>query len=87
MSAFGFVYHNCFNTPGDSGDPLLARSPKNGKLYAIAMNAGSNLGLDEETAKFFEGEDEGVNFASGKRYDVVSEGDKIKAAIETAPCE
>ncbi|MGZ3745301.1 MAG: trypsin-like serine peptidase [Pseudobdellovibrionaceae bacterium] len=88
FSVFGYIFHTCQVTPGHSGGPLLATSPKDGKLYAIGMvgdGAPGSTGMDRS-----EDPDKAniaVAFDSGKEFGVVSDGDKIVAAIKANKCD
>lgn len=86
-SGMGYVYHTCQATGGQSGSPILAKA-KDGNLYAISMISGmtkTNDGLDrtqdEKNSKV------SVALDSGKDFNFVTEGDKIKAAIEANKCD
>ena len=86
-SGMGYVYHTCQATGGQSGSPILAKG-KDGNHYVISMISGkakTNDGLDrsqnEKNSKF------SVSLHSGSDYNFVTEGDKIKAAIEANKCD
>lgn len=80
----GNSYHTCQTSDGQSGSPLLAKSPKDGKYYAIAM---ADRRLDMTRSEDPNIANIAVNFTSGKKYDVISDGDKIMAALKADKCE
>lgn len=88
VSVYGYVAHTCQATAGQSGSPILAKAPNDGKFYAIAMVAGrksAGNGMDRIVDQ-----DKGnmaVSFDSGKLDGVISEGDKIVEAINANKCD
>ncbi|MGZ3806025.1 MAG: trypsin-like serine peptidase, partial [Pseudobdellovibrionaceae bacterium] len=88
FSVFSYIFHTCQTTPGQSGSPLLTQSPKDGKFYAIGMvdgvapgSTGMARSVDPDKANI------AVAFDSGKEFGVVSDGDKIVAAIKANKCD
>lgn len=88
MNGFGHISHTCQTTGGQSGSPMVIKSPKDGKYYAIGMATAKHHGSSglEKTADPNEATT-AVNFESGKRYGVTSEGDMIVAAINANKCD
>jgi V8-like Glu-specific endopeptidase len=85
-SIYGFMFHTCQATPGQSGSPVVSKG-NDGKYYAIAMISGdmdsSSLDRSEDPEKA----NMAVSFDSGKADNVVSEGDKIVQAIKSDKCD
>lgn len=85
MSVYGFQFHKCTATTGQSGSPVMAKG-NDGKYYAIAMISGDAT-FEKDNSDKKVTRDMAVNFTSGKKVNVISQGDKIMAAIAAdAPC-
>jgi len=85
MSVYGFEYHTCQATSGQSGSPVMDKG-SDGKYYALAMISGDNgFSLDRNTKA--SKSNMAISLDSGKSDGVVSEGDKIIAALQADKCE
>lgn len=85
MSVYGFQYHTCIATSGQSGSPVMAKG-NDGKYYALGMISG-DANFQVKSTKEKEDRKMAVSFTSGKKVNVSSDGDKILTAIAAdAPC-
>jgi hypothetical protein len=79
---YGNSYHTCQTTHGQSGSPILAKG-NDGKYYAIAI---ADRRFDMTRSQDSNIGNIGVSLDSGLNVDVVSDGDKIVAALKANPC-
>lgn len=82
----GEFVHTCQTTGGQSGSPLLMKSAKNGKYYAIGMVQGV-FGSGMDRGNSIESYNTGVSFASGKKNNLVTSADEIVEALSKTTCD
>lgn len=87
ISVYGYALHNCQTNGGQSGSPILFKSPKDGRYYAFSMVSGGakgSSGLNKTTDPNLA--NSAVSFHSGESFQVETDGDKIAKAIKNNPC-
>jgi V8-like Glu-specific endopeptidase len=86
MGTYGFLYHTCQVTGGQSGSPLMTKAP-NGKYYAVGIVGGDKdyNGMDRNQDTDYA--NVAVNFESSNNPAKPSSGDKIKAILESDKCD